>query len=257
MGPTGPAGSPDTGEQIIAKINASTSAYWNQIDTAHIANMERRFLIPAAAWVHSDGPNNFAAANPSAPVHGRVFAQKLPDGVVSAISSSFVIPSDFVETGPLRGNDPPFVATVLWSTNAASSNKKVHCELRFCKSNEIADGSTPVPLRYTFKANATGNFFVESANPATNYTIVTNKMPKLPEPLNWPDFDGYDFTGAPGYNTIPGTGDPWPYAIPWQQGFKEGEFVIITIVRYGDSTDDPNDGDMFIIGVEFHYHAVL
>lgn len=33
--------------------------------------------------------------------------------------------------------------------------------------------------------------------------------------------------------------------------------VVVTIVRYGNDADDPNDNDMLIYGVEFEYHAVL
>jgi len=226
-----------TGQQIIALINADTEPA-NVIYTHKIDNMIRRFMVPAGAWLHSSGTLNQGEGNPTATstatVNGRMQAMKLADNAVSYISTTLVFPSDLVPNNHLYNEPPISGVTILWSTNAASSNKKVHCELRFCKASEITGSASNVPVRYAFKDNASGTFVNESANPATNFAIVAHRMPQFFQP-------GFDF-GLPGNA---------------QQEYAPGEWVVMTIVRYGASADDPNDGDMFIYGVEIEYHAVL
>ncbi len=193
--------------------------------------MVRRYVVPASAWMHSSGTLNQTEGNPSATVtstsNPRMQALKLADGVVSYISTTIVIPSDHVPNGPF--GEPPFSGiTVIWATSSGAPDKRVHCEVRFCKVTEITDATSPVPLRYTFKRNGTGNYFMDSAAPTAPYQIVTNHTPKE-------FYEG--FIGQPAY--------------------VGGDMVVVTIVRYGNSADDPNDGDMLIYGVEFEYHAVL
>jgi hypothetical protein len=193
--------------------------------------MIRRYVVPAGGWLHSTGTLNQATGNPSTTVtstsDARMQAMKLADGVVSYISTTIVIPSDHVPNGPF--SEPPFSGvTVIWATPSTASDKRVHCEVHFCKIDEITGASSAVPLRYTFKRNGTGNFFEDSANPTSPYQIVTNRTPK-----NYSE----GFIGQPPY--------------------MPGDMVVVTIVRYGASADDPNDNDMLIYGVEFEYHAVL
>ncbi len=200
-----------------------------------INNMVRRFVIPAGGFLHSSGTLNQGEGNPTATstttANGRMQAMKLADAAVSYISSTFVCPAEMVSNGPY--DEPPFSGiTVIWSTNAASANKRVHCEVRFCKITEITGTASAVPHRYTFKANPSGTYVMDSSNPSAAYAVVATRTPQTFLP-------GYDFGGGV------------------QQGYDAGEFVMLTIVRYGASADDPNNGDMFIYGVEIEYHAVL
>jgi hypothetical protein len=195
--------------------------------------MIRRFVIPVGGFLHSDGTLSQVEGNPSATVTATSMqAMKLANNVVSYISTTFAVPSDHVANGAF--NEPPFSGvTVIWATNSGAADKRVHCEVRFSKTTEITSGSSPVQLRYTFKRNGTGNFFMDSANPASTYRIVTNRTPK--------EFEEGFF-------------DP---VLPHGPAYNGGDLIVLTIVRYGASADDPNDGDMYIYGVEIEYHAEL
>lgn len=238
QGPQGPAGSPDTGTDIVTKINDGGTA--GTIGSNRITNRTRRFFMTGAAMntvpntstfdVNYTAPSN----NPTTTTKNRrmrvfSFAGAGNDGYMSG---AIVVPQDYVgptsaDLAACPGINVPRI-TIFWCTDeTAAANVKPNIDVMFQPINSITI-SNDMALRYTFRANHTpGPNAMESLAPGVLATSNPVVAQQIPEP-------GDVYGNSP---------------TAWSAG------DVIEFSMFRDATGDPNSNRIGVVGVQFDYES--
>jgi hypothetical protein len=226
LGPTGPTGSDAnlTGDEIITRINNTGTIDLGQ---HRISNSFRRNFLPAAAFTQTN-PGPAVAGNPDgsvARINKGWGVALTPSANNDAVSAVFVVPADFISALP--ANNFPRMR-ILWGTDSAQSgaDRRTHLKISFDRVSNFTGATTPIPLRYTIRANAV---------PGSNNEMEC-PIPPIGGMIETLVHDGEDgWAGTP-------------------LVLNADEFIMITITRVHD-VDDPNTGNIIFYGLSYSYFA--
>ena len=221
----------------MTKINDGGTS--GTIGADRLTNRTRKIYVPGATFVSSIDSGTSTNMNGSLNAGSSAIARRAdawrllenPTGSNTApdyMTATFMVPADYV-----AGQEIPKLS-ISWGTDdsdATAANRRCALDISFCKSGEVtnADGTNGLKIRYTIRANAAAgnNSEMLSDTPAQG-SITTQSMESGDSYLNSPT--------------------------TW----AAGDIIVITISRrdlQGNTTDDPNDGSVFIFGVSFDYSS--
>lgn len=229
QGPQGPAG--ETGAQGPQGPAGPTGATGPQGpagsgDASTISNRTRSVFIPVSSMTFSTTASPVLMQGSGANVTG-VWVRRLGNNTVENASVAIQVPSDYSGTG-VSGFTAPRL-TIYW---ASDQTGKVNVDVAWRKINDMLLGDVGNSFRYNFRSGvpvASGNSECESYFSNPPGTLVKQTVPDINEGDVWAS----------------GPGSVW----------NANDIVVITLRRNGTASDDPNGGNMYILGIGYEYEA--
>mgnify|MGYP000988844490 CR=1 FL=1 len=157
-----------------------------------------------------------------------VWVRRLSSGASNETATVAIqVPADYAGTG-ISGFTAPRLS-IYWASNDTG---KVNVDVAWRKINDMLLGDVGNSFRYNFRSGvpvASGNSETESyfSNPAR--TLVKQTVPEVTENDVWAS----------------GPGSVW----------NANDVIVITLHRNGGAPDDPNNGNMYILGIGYEYEA--
>ncbi len=232
QGPAGANGSPDSGTDILTKINDVNTT--GTIGANRISNRIRRVFVPGAAFntVSNTSTYDINNASPTNTRRYRVFSFASAATGNGYMTGMLQVPPDYVgpsanDLAACPGITSPRI-TVIWTTDeTVQANTKANIDILWQPLSTITTNGDAV-LRYTFKANHTpGPNASESLQP----NVGAGQNPIVQQ-------------------VCPEAGDMWGNAAPT---WSANDLIEFTLNR--DATGDPNSQRVGIIGIVYEYEA--
>jgi hypothetical protein len=194
----------------------------SQVTALKIANRTRKQVISGGAFTSDSGVGsmpsgtpNFSASN----FRNRLAAPRLENNTSNVATATFTVPSDYVAGQPFPQ------MTLYWATDSGTGSNQADMDVSFTNITSITAVTSDVTFRYNFRNGGGGGANdMQSLDPAQG-AVVAQVVPEV----------GDSFAGAPSWNP--------------------GDVIVLSIGRNGASGSDPNDGNIYIVAVEFSYQS--
>jgi len=226
-GPTGPAGadgSPETGTQIVTKINDAGTT--GTVGANRITNRNRRVFVPSNAFtIESNAAPNLMQGSGSS--NSGIWVRRMSNGTSDeAASVTIQVPSDYAGSAAAGLSAPRL--TIYWASDNAG---KINMDVAWRNLSDMIGANVGNSFRYNFRSSVTvanGDSFCESGASNPVRSVVAQVIPSVAENDIWS-----------------GTGASW----------AANDLIVLTLRRNGSAGDDPNSSVMYLVGVGFEYEA--